>query len=437
MAEVAHATTLLEAALRYAALGWQVFPLHSPADGKCSCGADVCAIGKHPRTVDGFKSATTDAERIRGWWRTWPDANVGIATGARSGLFVLDVDPDKGGDATLGMLVSEHGQLPETVEALTGSGGRHVLFAHPGRHTPNSTQRLGAGLDVRGDGGYIVAAPSVHRTGNVYEWQPGSEPGKALAGAPSWLFELLAPPPSSVPRPALASDNAYRRASAYLAKIPGAVAGSRGHDQAFKAAFAVVRGFRLSEGEAFGLLASEYNPRCTPPWSDKELEHKVRSAAHDARVPMGYLLDVERPGTSFLDKKEVPQSRVPGEDDDKETPKSRLGLQPVSVLLTETIPPTEWLISPWLEAGSIAALVAPPNLGKTLLAFWLATQVKGRVAIIEEEGGKRGFQKRIDRAVRAVGGDKGNIDYAFKPRLSLMNQNDIRHWRTSCRATPS
>lgn len=417
MAATAPAQTLLDAALRYAQLGWAVFPLHSPAGGKCTCGADVCSVGKHPRTADGFKSATTDGGKIRGWWRTWPTANIGVATGAVSGIFVLDVDPDKGGDASLGMLLSEHGEIPDTVDAVTGSGGRHVVFAHPGKRTPNSTQRLGAGLDVRGDGGYIVVSPSLHRSGSLYEWQPQCAPWEhALAPAPAWLLELLAPPPAPSPRPPLAADNAYRRASAYLAKIPGATAGQRGHDQAWKAALAVVRGFRLSESEAFSLLASEYNGRCAPPWSDKELEHKVHSAMADASVPFGYLLERERERPAA--------TRTPGEDDGEER-KTRLGLQPVANLLAEQIPDTEWLLTPYLEVGTIAALVAPPNIGKTLLAFWLATQVKGRVAIIEEEGGKRGFRKRIERAMAAAG-NPTNIDYSFKPRISLMNQTDVR-----------
>jgi hypothetical protein len=360
---------------------------------------------------------------LRGWWRTWPTANIGVATGARSGLFVLDVDPDKGGDATLGMLLSEHGMLPPTVEAITGSGGHHYLFAHPGRHTPNSSQKLGPGLDVRGDGGYIVVAPSSHRSGNTYEWQPGSAPWeRQTVAAPAWIFDLLSPPVPS-PQRQLPVDIAARRASAYLEKIPGAVAGQRGHDTAWKAALAVVRGFRLSEGEAFSMLASEYNPRCEPPWSEKELLHKVRSAMQDATVPFGYLLDAQRDAPP-------PAVREPGSDDDSPAPAikpTRLNMQPISVLLAEEIPETEWLFLPYLETHSIAALVAPPSIGKTLLAFFIAAQVAAsgkRVAIIEEEGGKRGFQKRIDRAMRATGKQE-NIFYSFKPRIHLMNKSDI------------
>lgn len=105
-------------------------------------------------------------------------------------------------------------------------------------------------------------------------------------------------PPPAPPRPQLvagAGGDRIRRASAYLATIPGAVSGSGGHDQTFKAALALVRGFNLSRSEALSLLVADYNPRCEPPWSDRELEHKVESAEKDSTLPPGYLLDA-RPG---------------------------------------------------------------------------------------------------------------------------------------------
>lgn len=112
-----------------------------------------------------------------------------------------------------------------------------------------------------------------------------------------------------------------------------------------------------------------------------------------------------------------------------EAPPTRLGLQPVSVLLAEPIPPTEWLLAPYLEANSLACIASPPNLGKTLLAFWMATQIAAggkRVAIIEEEGGKRGFKLRVSRAVHAVGTERcAFLAYTFKPRISLMSEDDI------------
>src|SRR5262249_31309904 len=153
----------LVAALDYAERGWMVFPLHTVGGQACSCGSGDCSNpGKHPRTRYGVKDATTDPEQIRIWWSSWPDANVGIATGAGSGLVVLDLDAKAEGEASLAALEAVHDLLPPTVTASTGGGGRHLLFAHPGVELRNSAGKLGAGLDVRGDGGYVVASPSRH-----------------------------------------------------------------------------------------------------------------------------------------------------------------------------------------------------------------------------------------------------------------------------------
>ena len=120
-------------AVYYAQKGWSVLPIHSPRKGICSCGNRSCeSASKHPRTTHGVRNASTDPVIIKGWWESWPDANVGIVTGMNSGLIALDVDPRHGGDETLANLESHHGKLPTTVEALTGGGGRHLLFSIPG-----------------------------------------------------------------------------------------------------------------------------------------------------------------------------------------------------------------------------------------------------------------------------------------------------------------
>jgi len=183
-----------EAALSYAARGWRVLPVWPMRDGRCACGPPLCANqGKHPLSrlaPNGSHSATTDAAVIAAWWADTPDANVGIATGQESGIWVLDVDPRHGGDVTLESLESKHGRLPQSLRARTGSGGGHIVFIHPrdGRLS-NSSGRLGPGLDVRGDGGYIVAAPSNHSSGGTYAWEDEDE--SVLEAAPLWLLELI------------------------------------------------------------------------------------------------------------------------------------------------------------------------------------------------------------------------------------------------------
>lgn len=196
---------LLEAALSYARRGWRVVPLHNPVeDGRCSCGSfkGPCYLdqktgvihgspAKHPRTKNGLLDATTDEATIRRWWATFPLANVGIATGAESGLFVLDIDSRHGGEDTLTAMREEYGPLPQTVTALTGAG-EHRLFTHPGFPVRTSAGKLGEGLDTRGDGGYIVATPSLHISGRLYAWEGSGDPDEIpLSPAPAWLYDLL------------------------------------------------------------------------------------------------------------------------------------------------------------------------------------------------------------------------------------------------------
>jgi hypothetical protein len=107
--------------------------MHPVSDGRCACaaGTDCDRPGKHPSTPHGVKDATTDRGQIKSWWTASPDANIGIATGSASGILVLDIDPRNNGEETLARLTTELGPLPETITAITGGGGRHLIFKHP------------------------------------------------------------------------------------------------------------------------------------------------------------------------------------------------------------------------------------------------------------------------------------------------------------------
>lgn len=166
---------MLEWALRYIRLGWPIIPLN----------------GKLPLTKHGSKDATLNEGQARAWWTEWPSANIGVATGHR--FFVVDVDLKKRGDETWDMLRSQHGGLPETIEQLTGTGGKHILFSLPDFPVQNSQDKVGFGIDVRGTGGYIVVEPSVHPvTGRCYAWDGVPEiEDQALAPAPAWLLALI------------------------------------------------------------------------------------------------------------------------------------------------------------------------------------------------------------------------------------------------------
>lgn len=170
-------TPTAKAALALAERGFAVFPLHTPDPkhaGGCSCRDRTCSsIGKHPRTIKGLHDATTDPEQIRRWWLMWPDANIGLATGrdlpGGGYLAVLDIDPRNDGDSSVEELERKHGALPDTVIVRTGGGGWHHYFtsAEPVR----SRKDLAPGVDLKAVGGYVVAPPSVHASGALYEWK--------------------------------------------------------------------------------------------------------------------------------------------------------------------------------------------------------------------------------------------------------------------------
>jgi len=162
------------AALAYSELGWHVLPCHGARDDRCTCGRAACdRAGKHPLTAHGVHDASADPDTIRAWWQRWPWANVAVATGAASGLVVLDVDPRHGGDVALVDRVRRSGRLDYLAHVLTGSNGDHYYRRHPGGSVPNSVGKLGPGIDIRGDGGFVIAPPSRHISGQRYLWLTG------------------------------------------------------------------------------------------------------------------------------------------------------------------------------------------------------------------------------------------------------------------------
>ena len=180
--------TLVDAAIEYARMGWQVFPCHPTGHQPLDGGKDVQGRG-------GFYLATTDEERIQVWWTRWPDAAIGLRTGEGSGVFAVDIDPRHGGDVSLEHLEAEHGELPESVESQTGGGGRHVLLNWPGQSVGCSTGQIGPGIDVKGDGGYIILPPSDHASERQYCWLIGQQLGsREIADAPDWLLGMIGEP---------------------------------------------------------------------------------------------------------------------------------------------------------------------------------------------------------------------------------------------------
>jgi hypothetical protein len=171
-------STIAQAALEYLQRHWSVIP--------------VLPFEKRPAIRwMAFQNRYASEDEVRGWFEQWPTANVGIVTGAISGLVVLDIDPKHGGNASLAELVVQHGPFPHSIEALTGGGGRHIYFSHPGGLVRNKAGIM-AGMDLRGDGGFIVAPPSVHESGNLYSWTEGHSPRTVTpAPMPAWLLQMV------------------------------------------------------------------------------------------------------------------------------------------------------------------------------------------------------------------------------------------------------
>ena len=162
-----------KAAVEYANKGWHVFPLHTvDKEGHCSCGNLTCGdAGKHPRVARGLKEASRDLDKIEEWFgEKAPPSNIGIVTGEISGITVIDIDIGEGkfGADSWAEAIKDHGE-PQTLMAETGSGGMHVIFQYNSA-LKTASNVLGKGIDSRNDGGYIVAAPSRHRSGGVYKW---------------------------------------------------------------------------------------------------------------------------------------------------------------------------------------------------------------------------------------------------------------------------
>lgn len=244
--------------------GWRVFPLHSirSQGSVCSCGKRACtAPGKHPRTPRGCLDATTDVAQITAWWEQWPDAGVGIATGG--GLIVIDVDPRHDGDDTMRELAGRLGPLPDTVEALTGGGGRHVYLTAP-EGVRNSASALGPGVDVRGEGGYVVAPPSVHASGRAYGWEASSRPEEVpVAAVPAGWLSAMTPRPrlrvvaggKGEPFPEGERNNSlYRRACS-------------------------MRSAGFDRDAILAAITAENEARCVPPLDPAEVKGIAESAA--------------------------------------------------------------------------------------------------------------------------------------------------------------
>jgi putative DNA primase/helicase len=269
----------LEAALDFAARQIAVLPLHYPVVGngpaRCSCGNPKCDsnAAKHPfarLAPKGSHSASKDPTAIRRWFAGGP-YNLGVRTGRESGIVVIDVDPRHGGDRTLSEHERRFGPLPPTWRFLTGGGGEHILFKHPGWPISNDAgTKLGPGIDARGEGGYIVAPPSRHICGRTYQISVDHHPDDVpLADLPDWLAGMLRSPAKSDKGCTTMPEN-WRKLIA-----EGVSEGRRNHAIARLAGLLLRR--YVDPLVVLDLCRTWNTGRCRPPLDDDELEKTVDS----------------------------------------------------------------------------------------------------------------------------------------------------------------
>lgn len=398
-----------EAALALTRLGWPVLPLHwATHTGKsaCSCGSKDCKVGKHPYARNGFArnglhDATTNESRVRDWWARHPELNVAIATGSRAGIVVLDVDPRHGGDATLLELERQHADLPATVAATSGGGGKHYYFRHA-EGIGSSAGKLGAGLDVRADGGYIVAPPSNHESGGTYAWDPDCAPWeREPAELPDWLHAMLVSAPPS-PAPA-------------AAQVGGVCEGSRNDWLMSRAGTLRARGFAPAAIEA--ALLAENREQCDPPLPEAEVRALARSVQRYEAGPNGGTAAIEWIGCGDIFK---------------------------------PLPPTRWICeSLQISPGRPSMLAGYGSSGKTLFAQALSLAMasgapvwgrfacaQGTVRHFDHEQGRHATLKRYQRLGIGMGVEPGASDgrlfVSVFPKIALNLDDAVDAYTREC-----
>ena len=259
----------LDSAIFFAENQVPVVPLYGTKNGQCNCtkGSQCRSPGKHPMTKHGFKDASAEIDQIEDWWMEAPGANLGLLTGNTTGIVVLDVDPRHGGDQSCQALQEEFGPLPRTLRVKTGGGGEHYYFQHPGREIRNIAD-IRPGLDIRGDGGYIVAPPSVHASQNPYKWDGETA---QVAPLPRWLFTLLTEQKKNKNSPQSTRDRGSMNE------------GSRNTSLLSIGGTLVAKGLPIEQ--IASSLESLNQTLCKPPLESKEVQSIVASLSKYQEIP--------------------------------------------------------------------------------------------------------------------------------------------------------
>lgn len=362
--------------------GWFPVPLcPADCDGRHGGGKPHARdrSGKVPLLPGWSKPARLPtAKTVADWWERWPGANVGVVLGVKSGLVGIDIDPPDG-EVLLAELSG--GDLPPTLSFTTGSGGRRLLYRWP-RGRPMPTRHIGTRhrpVSFLLDGSQTVIPPSEHHSGGLYVWDGGGDfPSGEPALAPRWLFAAVLRPAQErgltggwgggPQPPAAEQEERERLALLYLEKCQPAEQGHGGDSQTYKVCCKLVGKFGLAPDRALSLLISQFNPRCSPPWSVRELERKVVLAAarHTeqridvaARRPAG-------PGAA-------PTTAARAEPADQPARPPAVPLTPAGGLVPERF---TFLAHPYAARGLLTVLTGEPGVGKSTWAIWLAKHAR-------------------------------------------------------------
>jgi Bifunctional DNA primase/polymerase, N-terminal/AAA domain len=359
-----------KAALDLAEEGFNVFPI---------------SAGKKAPPVKGWqKWATQQRAKIDAYWTTAPNDNVGIATG--DGLLVLDVDGEAGAESLV-KLELIHGKLPDTGIVSTPSGGRHYYFS--GQDVSNSAGIIAPGLDVRSKGGYVAAPGSVTDKGD-YAVINVAEP----AAAPQWLLSLCNAPRErkntgeAVPD---APAALIERAAAWLAGHPGAVEGQAGDAHTFQTACSL-RDLGLSEGQAFDIMAGEWNGRCGPPWPLAQLQAKVANAYRYAENEAGSKVALPED----FDIMPATQAAI------EKAAKADTDLMWAGSIVIPEVWDDNYLIKGVLHAGDDAQLFGETNLGKTFIALNMGVHIAQGAAWMGQKTRQAGVLVLAYEGLRAM-----------------------------------
>jgi len=403
MQSIKHST--YDVAKAYQGLGWAIMPVHTPIDGGgCSCEEYIrkktkdpkykCpSTGKHPKIRLWQEEASTNAEKANKWFNNSYKNNIGIATGKKSGVTVIDIDINhqigKFGDESLEHLEQKLGKLPDTVEQKTGGGGRQLFFKQfeiPGFELKNSAGIIGESIDIRSDGGMVVVYPSMHKSGNQYIWEESSKPGSIeIAELPSLWIDYI--------RNCYSKKDTNGKSEKF--KMPEKIDNGKRNDTFFRSACSMhEKG--LSRNAILAALKEENIEKCDIPLEESELITIIDNVVARYEQGQGYKSESES-GVKVIAK--------PHSGDD---------------LLRANLPPISFIMQDFLTVGGVYLLAGGSKMGKTWLSLDMSISISQGMP----------FMGKATKKTPVLYIDRESSETSLKSRILAMHKNgvDLSNW---------